>query len=133
MTYPVTTAFFAGLFALTYVGLSGWVVAGRVATDTLHGQGDDPGLEKRIRAQANFGEYVPLALLLVGFLEAGGASAGLVRGLLVVLFVARILHPFGMFAAKNSPVQFVCRGGGIVATFGVLVVAALALLVRTAG
>jgi len=81
-------------------------------------------------AQGNFGEYVPLALLLVALLEASGGSPTLVRGLLIVLLAARVLHPFGMFAPKNSPRQFACRGGGILATFAVVAVAAIALLLR---
>ncbi len=130
MTYPALTAFYAALFALLYVGLSSWVVAGRLRADVLHGDGGNPDLEKRIRAQGNFGEYVPLALLLVALLEASGGSPTLVRGLLIVLLAARVLHPFGMFAPKNSPRQFACRGGGILATFAVVAVAAIALLLR---
>ena len=130
MTYPALTAFYAALFALLYVGLSSWVVAGRLRADVLHGDGGNPNLEKRIRAQGNFGEYVPLALLLVALLEASGGSPTLVRGLLIVLLGARVLHPFGMFAPKNSPRQFACRGGGILATFAVVAVAAIALLLR---
>ncbi|MCJ2125194.1 MAPEG family protein [Methylobacterium sp. J-077] len=130
MAYPTLTAFYAGLFALIYIGLSAWVMASRVSSDTLHGDGGNETLEKRIRTQGNFGEYVPLALILVALLEAGGGGPTLVRTLLIVLLVARVLHPFGMFAAKNSPVQFACRGGGILATLGVIAVAAVALLLR---
>ena len=129
MTYPAITAFFAGLLALIYVALAGWVVAGRVAFDTLRGDGDG-SLATRIRCHGNFIEYVPLTLLLVALLEAGGASSTLVRTLLVILLIARLAHPFGMFAAKNTPRQFACRGGGTVATFGVMIVAAIALLLR---
>ena len=131
MTYPTTTAVYAALLALIYVGLSGWVVAGRVSGDVLHGDGD-AALQKRIRSQANFSEYVPVALVLVALLEAGGAAHVLIQGLLLVLVVARLLHPVGMFAPKNSPRQFACRGGGIIATFGVILVAAVALLIRAA-
>ena len=130
MAYPALTAFYAGLFALIYVGLSAWVLASRVSSDTLHGDGGNEALEKRIRTQGNFGEYVPFALILVALLEAGGGGPTLVRTLLIVLLVGRVLHPFGMFAAKNSPVQFACRGGGILATLGVIAVAAVALLLR---
>ncbi|MGU3538362.1 MAPEG family protein [Methylobacterium sp. A54F] len=130
MIFPATTAFYAALLALLYVGLAGWVVAGRLSGDVLHGDGDDPDLQKRIRAHGNFGEYVPFALLLVALLEAGGGGRGLVQGLLLVLLVARLAHPFGMLAPKNSPRQFACRGGGILATFGVMIVAAIALLLR---
>ncbi|AWN43022.1 MAPEG family protein [Methylobacterium durans] len=132
MTFPAITAFYAALLALLFVGLSGWVVAGRLSSDVLHGDGGDAELQKRIRCQGNFAEYVPFALLLIALLEASGGSLALVRGLLVVLLLARLLHPVGMLAPKNAPRQFACRGGGIVATFGVTAVAALALLVRTA-
>jgi uncharacterized protein len=73
---------------------------------------------------------VPLALILIGLLEAGGAGHGLIQGLLLALLVARILHPIGMFAAPNSPRQFACRGGGILLTLAVLGVAAITLLLR---
>ncbi|GJD78163.1 MAPEG family protein [Methylobacterium gregans] len=129
MTYPTTTAFFAGLFALVYLGLAAWVVAGRVSGNTLFGNGDD-ALTRRVRSHANFGEYVPLALILIGLYEAGGGAHGLVTGLLVVLLIARLAHPVGMLAPTNSPQQFACRGGGILATFAVLAVAAVALLLR---
>jgi uncharacterized protein len=129
VTYPTTTAFFAGLFALVYLGLAGWVVAGRLTGQTLFGNGDE-GLTRRVRAHANFGEYVPFALILIGLYEAGGGARGLVTGLLVVLLVARLAHPVGMLAPRNSPQQFACRGGGTVATFGVMTVAAVALLLR---
>ncbi|GLK54266.1 putative membrane protein YecN with MAPEG domain [Methylopila capsulata] len=130
LVFPALTAFYSALLALLFVGLSAWVVAGRVGDNALHGDGGHEGLAKRIRAHGNFAEYVPFALLLVGFYEAGGGSTGLVRGLLIALLVARLLHPVGMFAPKNTPTQFVCRGGGIIVTFAVLAIAAVALLLR---
>lgn len=130
MIFPSTTAVFAALLAIVYVGLAGWVVAGRVGTDTLHGDGGRPDLLKRIRSHGNFAEYVPFALILIALLEASGASHGLVLTLLIVLLVARLLHPVGMLAPKNSPQQFACRGGGIVATLLVMLVAAVTLLLR---
>ncbi|WP_204349892.1 MAPEG family protein, partial [Serratia marcescens] len=67
---------------------------------------------------------------LIAFVEAGGGSLTLVRSLLIVLLIARLLHPIGMFAPPNSPRQFDCRGGGVIATFSVIAVAAVTLLVR---
>ena len=72
----------------------------------------------------------PFALLLLALLEASGSSHLLIHVLGIILLVARVLHPFGMMAPKNSPQQFACRGGGIFSTFGVMLVAAIALLVR---
>lgn len=132
MTFPAITAFYAALLAILYAGLAAWVVAGRVGGDVLHGDGGDEFLGKRIRSHGNFAEYVPFALLLVGLLEASGGAPWLVRALLVVLLVARLLHPVGMLAPRNSPRQFACRGGGIAGTLIVMLVAATALLVRGA-
>ena len=51
MIFPATTAFYAGLLALLYLGLSGWVMASRVSNNVLFdnaeggivvGQGDGP-------------------------------------------------------------------------------------------
>ncbi len=129
MIFPATTAFYAGVLALVLVGLSGWVMAGRLAGNVLHGDGGDADLQKRIRSQANFVEYVPIALILVGLLEGRGTGHGTIQALLVALLVGRLLHPVGMFAPANSPRQFACRGGGMVLTFGTIVVAAVMLLV----
>ncbi|MFC7051362.1 MAPEG family protein [Hansschlegelia quercus] len=130
MTFPAITAAYASILALFYVGLAGWVIAGRVGHDTLFGDGGDQGLSKRIRSHGNFQEYVPFALIVVALYEASGGSHALVHGLLVVLLIARALHPIGMFAPVNSPRQFACRGGGILATLLVLAVGAIALLIR---
>ena len=132
MTFPATTAFYAAILALIYVGLSGWVIGGRFSFATLFGDGGHDGLTRRVRSHGNFQEYVPFALLLIAFLESGGTSHWLVQALLIVLVIARLLHPVGMLAPANSPQQFACRGGGMVATLLVILVAALALLVRGA-
>lgn len=129
MIFPATTAFYAALLALLYAGLTTWVVAGRLTGDVLHGDGNDDALLKRIRSHGNFAEYVPLTLLLIAFLEAEGTGQGIIHSLLAVLLVARVLHPIGMIAPKNSVQQFACRGGGIIATLLVLVIAAILLLV----
>lgn len=132
MIFPATTAFYAALLALVYLGLSGWVMGSRVSDNVLLGDGGDASLLKRVRSHANFSEYVPLALILVALLEAGGGGHGLVQGLLLALLVGRILHPIGMFAAPNTPRQFACRGGGILLTMATIAIAAIALLLRTA-
>jgi uncharacterized membrane protein YecN with MAPEG domain len=132
MIFPATTAFYAGLLALVYLGLSGWVIGARVSENVLFGDGGDDTVLKRVRSHANFSEYVPLALIVIGLLEASGGRHGLVQALLIALLVARILHPIGMFASPNSPRQFACRGGGILLTMAALAIAAIALLVRVA-
>ena len=132
MIFPATTAVFAALFALLYVGLSAWVIGGRLTGNVLVGDGGQDGLQRRIRAHGNFSEYVPMALGLVALLEAGGTRHWIVVTLLTVLLVARLAHPVGMFAPVNSPRQFACRGGGIIATLLVTAAAAILLLLHAA-
>lgn len=130
MIFPTLTAFYAGLLGLIYAGLSSWVIGGRLTGNVLFGDGGQDGLQRRIRSHANFIEYVPFTLLLIALYEAGGGSRGWVQGLLVVLVIARILHPIGMFAGTNTPRQFACRGGGIIATISVMSIAAILLLLH---
>ena len=128
--FPAISAFYGSILALILVGLSAWVIAGRGSTNTMLGDGGNQSMTRRIRAHANFIEYVPMALVIIALLEGSGASHGLVRILLIVLVIARILHPIGMFAPDKTPQQLACRGGGIGGTFLVILVAALDLLFR---
>ena len=130
MIFPATTALFAGLLGLLFVGLSAWVIGGRVTGNVLLGDGGKDALQRRIRSHGNFSEFVPMALGLVALLEAGGTRHWIVAALLTILLVARLLHPVGMLAPENSPRQFACRGGGIVATLLVTLAAAILLIVR---
>lgn len=130
MVFPAVTAFYGALLALLFALLSVWVIAGRFQFGVLHGDGKQEAFGRRMRAQANFAEYVPLILLLTGLYEADGGSRAVVRALLLVLLVARLLHPIGMLAPVNSPQQYACRGGGAMATLTILSVAALLLLTR---
>ena len=131
MTFPAITAFYAALLALIYVGLSMWVIVGRVDKSALFGDGGDGALARRIRAHANFIEYVPMAIVVIALFEAAGGGAGLVRGLMIALIVVRLMHPIGMFAKANTPPQFLFRGLGIVGTLAIIAVAAVGLIVRT--
>ncbi|RYC29982.1 glutathione S-transferase [Lichenibacterium minor] len=128
MLFPATTAAFAAVLALVYAGLTVWVMLSRTSKGTLQGDGGDAGLEKRVRAHGNFGEYVPLALVVIALLEGGGGSHGLVLTLLWLLLIGRLLHPAGLFARPNTAQMFACRGGGMLATLAAIVVGAVALL-----
>jgi uncharacterized membrane protein YecN with MAPEG domain len=132
MAFPTLTSFYIAALALIYFALSGWVVAGRLKFRVNHGDGGAAPMNRRIRAHANFAEYVPLILLMVTLLEAGGASRFTVHALLLPLVVARVLHPIGMIAPENSFQQRACRGGSAVVTWVIMVAAALLLLARLA-
>jgi uncharacterized protein len=76
-------AFYGAVLGLIFIGLSILTIRTRRAQRISLGTGDDDTLQKRMRAHANFAEYVPLALILLAgtaimgahpwFLHAGGA------------------------------------------------------------
>lgn len=108
------------------------VTAGRAQFGVHHGDGGKERLNRRIRAHGNFAEYVPLILLLVALLEAGGAGRATVHMLLLPLVAARIMHPIGMLAPEASLRQFAFRGASMVVTWLILASAAVLLLLRVA-
>src|SRR6266550_7607915 len=85
------TPLYAGLLTLWFMLLSVQVMNLR-RRGIAFGDGGDIGVTRIIRAQANFAEYVPLALLLMGFLEVTRYSIYLLHALGVILVVARLFH-----------------------------------------
>ena len=90
------TGIYAALAALLVVLLSARVVLRRVSAKIGLGDGDDKELKKRIRAQANAIEYLPLALLLLLCVEWNQTVPAIVHACGIVLIVARVLHAFGL-------------------------------------
>ena len=117
------TPFYAALLGLVYLGLSANVIRTRRGTSVSLGDGGDALLMRRIRGHGNFAEYVPIALVLLVFLETGGASAILVHVLNAALVVGRLMHGFALSTLTLRPV---CRTGGMILTLAVIGVAALA-------
>jgi uncharacterized membrane protein YecN with MAPEG domain len=88
------TPLYAGLLALWFLVLS-WCVIRRRGDKTIYlGDGGDQAMLRVMRGQANFAEYVPLALLMMGFLEASRFSIYVLHALGIVLLVARLLHGY---------------------------------------
>ena len=82
---------------------------GRVRTTEkiLHGDGGNALLMQRMRAQANFTEYTPIALVLIAALELAG-QAGWALGLSALAFMlGRVLHAIGMDAAEFSRARMI--------------------------
>jgi uncharacterized protein len=114
---PVTLTF-AGAAALITLWLAFRVIAIRRAGKVLHGDGANPLLLSRMRAQANFAEYAPFILILMGLIELAGGSKSWLWGIGAVFVLARLVHPFGMDAQKMNPLRTV--GAGL--TWAVLLV-----------
>ena len=120
-----TTAFYASLLGLLYLGLTVNVIRTRRATGVSLGDGGNELLQRRVRAHGNFAETVPIALILVAFAEAGGAAAWMVHTLGVTLVVGRAMHGFALSSLTRRPVA---RTGGMAVTLTVIGTAALTCL-----
>src|SRR5882762_2930634 len=89
------TLLYAGLLTLWFVVLSVRVVNLRRG-GILFGDNGQVHVIRIVRAQANFAEYVPLALLLMGFLEVSRYSIYLLHALGLTLLAARLFHGFAL-------------------------------------
>lgn len=124
---PVT-GLYAGLLAFVLLWLSIAVIVHRRRARVSLGTGEDKGLLQAARAHANFCEYAPLCLIMLGLLEAGGAAALLLHGLGLLLLVGRITHGAGLM---HQPKSFLLRQIGMLATFTVLILGGAMLVVRS--
>ncbi len=108
---------YAALLALGFILLSVRVIRARRAARVALGSGADPELERRMRVQANFAEYVPLALLLLVMAESRGAWPWTLHVLCLALVIGRASHAWGV---SRTPEVFRFRVAGMVTTFAVL-------------
>jgi hypothetical protein len=123
--FPTIVPVYAALFAVMLVVLSLRVANTRRDIRAALGDGGDVMLRRRIRAQGNFTEYVPMALLLFTFVEMEAWPHWLVHGLCLVLLAARLLHAYGV---AQEPEYIPFRATGMATTAAILIAAAGLLL-----
>ena len=107
------TLMFAVAFGLINLWLSFRTAKTRLNSKVVVGDGGNPLLAARMRAHANFLEYVPIALILMGLIELRTGPSRLMFGIGIVLILARIAHPYGMERPAPNPY----RAGGILLTY----------------
>jgi len=123
------TPIYAALLALVFVFLSVRTIQLRRRLRVAVGDGGDKVLARAMRVHANFAEYVPLALLLIYFVEMHTRFLMLVHGLGIALIVGRVLHAYGVSQVREN---LIFRQVGMALTFGVILTAAITLLVVAA-
>ncbi len=97
MELPITSLL-AGAAAIFLVLLSFPVANHRRKNQLSSGDGGDEAFNRKVRAQANFIEYAPLAIIAIGLVEMGGADQMIVCGLAAALAAGRLLHAFGLWS-----------------------------------
>ncbi len=121
----LVTPVYAALFALLFVVLSIRTLLLRRKFSVAIGSGDEPKLQRAMRVHANFAEYVPLALLLIFFLDAQSATKLWIHVLCIGLLVGRLVHAFGV-SQVNEDYRF--RVSGMALTFTVIISTSIGIL-----
>ncbi len=107
----MATMITAGFCGLLYFILSLRVVQARQAHKVTLGDGGNDPLLARIRAHANFAEYVPIILVLMGLIESRTGTTDLLTATGVLLFLIRVAHAIGMARPGVSPFRVAGAGG----------------------
>ena len=68
----------------------------RVTNKIPMGDGQNPQLYARMRAQANFGENTPIALILIALVELAGKGGWWLPLVGAAFMLGRVAHAFGM-------------------------------------
>ncbi|MDD9721618.1 MAPEG family protein [Sulfitobacter sp. PR48] len=119
------TALYTACVALLFLILSARVILYRRANRISLGDVGDKALIKRMRAQANCGEYAPIGLMLLLVSELSGAPALALHLMGMTLLAGRFLHAVGFSA---TPQKMILRQIGMAMTLAMILFSALGLI-----
>ena len=112
------TSIIAAVLTSIFVKLSFAVIGLRKKNMVGLGSGGHEDLERAIRAQGNFAEYVPFGMILIACLELNGAPWWLVLLPGITLIIGRLIHAKGI---NVPPPDFSKRVLGMKFTFVTLI------------
>ncbi|MGW8134389.1 MAPEG family protein [Sphingomonas zeae] len=115
MILPVTLGI-AAAAAIVNLWLAMRIVLGRLRGKVMMGDGGDSRLAAGMRAHANFVEYAPFVLILMGLIELGGGSSFWLWVLGAAFILVRIGHGWGMM----RPAPNIGRAVGAMGTWAIL-------------
>lgn len=119
------TAFYAALLVPLFILLCARVIGMRRSSQITVGHRDNADLLRRMRVQANFAEYTPMALILLGLAESMGTDVRILHAAGTAFLLSRVLHAYGFSQADE---KLGWRISAMVLTINVLaVLAALCL------
>jgi len=98
----------------------------RYDAKVLHGDGGNPLLLQRMRAQANFVENTPFVLILIAAIELTGKGGKWLAIVGSIYMLARISHALGMDRTTTNPFR---ATGFVVTVLTLLGLAAVAVLI----
>ncbi|MGB3728229.1 MAG: MAPEG family protein [Thermodesulfobacteriota bacterium] len=97
MALPIT-ALYAGVLAIFALVLSARAggFRGKSGISVLYGDPKNMELAERVRVHQNFLEYIPMAIIIMGLIEANGGGSTFVHSMGIVLIISRIAHAVGL-------------------------------------
>lgn len=98
------TPIYAAILGLLILVLAAKVVVVRRKKRIGIGTNGDQELSQQIRVHANAIEYVPMALILLAFVEMSGANIYWVNACGITLVISRIMHAYGL--GKSIGISF---------------------------
>ena len=122
----------AAALAALIAGWLGWRCGKvRISEKIIHGDGGHALLHRRMRAQSNFTEYTPIALLLILVLDLAGQDGWLLALTALAFLAGRVLHALGMDAEGPAkprmigmmltlPILLLWAGWAVLVAFGAL-------------
>lgn len=116
MILPITLTI-AGAAAVVNIWLAVRIVMVRIKAKVLIGDGSNPLLVARMRAQLNYVEYTPFVLILMGLIELARGTSTWLWAAGIIYILGRIAHPFGLDKQAPHPL----RAAGILTTWIVLI------------
>ena len=117
MTMLPITLTMAGAAALLNIWLGIRVSQLRLRHKVSVGDAGDERVIARMRAHANYVEYAPFFLILVGLIELARGSEQWLWWVSILFILGRLAHPFGM----DRPAPSRLRMLGIIVTWAVLI------------
>ena len=114
----LVTSIIASVLTIIFIKLSFAVIGLRRENKIGLGTGGHSNLERAIRAQGNFAEYVPFGIILIACLELNGAPWWLVAIPGATLIIGRLIHAVGI---NTPPPDFSKRILGMKLTFNTLI------------
>lgn len=114
----IVTSIIAAVLTVIFIKLSFAVIGLRRKNKVGLGSGGHDDLERAIRAQGNFAEYVPFGIILIACLELNGAPWWLVALPGITLTIGRLFHAVGI---NQPPPDFSKRVLGMKFTFNTLI------------
>ena len=114
----IVTSIVASALTIIFIQLSFAVIGLRRKNKVGLGSGGHEDLERAIRAQGNFAEYVPFGIILIACLELNGAPWWLVAVPGITLIIGRLIHAKGI---NVPPPDFSKRILGMKFTFNTLI------------